>query len=227
MARTGRKVFSGGVAAIVCAATLVVSNAQAQVDGGSPASDSPDSDEAAFVASGKIGGIMSFNGLNPFVVGGVQLGWIFGGTNQRMAALLDVTYTAPSADGKQTDERLEYDEASGEYSWSIVQKELVFQPTFVYRFTSQSKLVPFVGLGPRIYLLQTTGEGEANGEKILQSTEQSMKFGAGLPFGAEYTLGPGGVFAEALLEWAPLDHRITGDTSLLAANLFLGYRARF
>jgi hypothetical protein len=32
--------------------------------------------------------------------------------------------------------------------------------------------------------------------------------------------------AELLTEWALLDHRITGDVSLLGMTLFAGYRAR-
>jgi hypothetical protein len=110
---------------------------------------------------------------------------------------------------------------------SAAQKELVLQPTFLYRLTSDSALVPFAGLGPRIYLLETVAEGKANGEVIQESHERSTKFGVGLPLGVEYTLGPGGLMAELLFEWGPLEHRVTGDTSLLAATLQLGYRARF
>jgi len=185
------------------------------------------SSESAFLAAGKVGGIIPFNGLSPFVAGGVELGWVFAGTEQRMAALLDVSFTMPSADGSERDDRLMYDDASGQYDWEITQKQLVLQPTFLYRLTGSSAFVPFVGLGPRIYFLETVSKGSANSERILESEEQSTKFGVGLPLGVEYTLGPGGLMAQALLEWGPLDHRITGDTHLLAATLYLGYRARF
>ena len=192
-----------------------------------PADSGTASDESAFLVAGKVGGIVPFNGLGPFVIGGIELGWIFSGTEQRMAALLDVSFTAPSADGNEEDARLMYDDASGQYDWEITQKQLVLQPTFLYRLTGPSAFVPFAGLGPRVYFLETVSRGSANSEKILESEEQSTKFGVGLPLGVEYTLGPGGLMAQLLLEWGPLDHRITGDTSLLAANLFLGYRARF
>ncbi len=184
------------------------------------------STEGGFLLGAKVGGIMSFNGLDPFVRGGLELGWDFGGTSGSMAGLLDVSYTSPSASGSRQDDRLAYDDATGKYDWEIDQRELVFQPTFLYRFTG-GRLVPFVGLGARIYLLQTLSRGTANGEKILQTEEQSMKFGAGLPFGAEYGLGPGAVMAEGLVEWAPLNHRITGKSNLLAASLQIGYRMIF
>ena len=54
---------------------------------------------------------------------------------------------------------------------------------------------------------------------------QSTEFGFGLPLGAEYTLGPGGLIAELLFQWGPLKHDITGDTHLGSASLWVGYRA--
>jgi hypothetical protein len=202
--------------------------AQLSVDTSAPILDPPapeplPGDPGALLLTGKVGGILPLNGLDPFVTGGIEVGWIFAGTKQRIAALLDVTYTAPNASGTATDPRI-----TGEtFGWDIAQKELILQPTFMYRYTALGPLVPFAGIGPRIYFLETVGEGAANGVKFSESKEQSTRFGAGLPFGAEYALGPGGLMAELLLEWAPLDHRVTGDVSLLATSLFAGYRARF
>jgi hypothetical protein len=183
---------------------------------------SANEDAAALLVAGKVGGILPLNGLDPFVSGGLELGWIFAGTHQQIAALLDVTYTAPSADGGSADARI----AGGEFAWKMSQKELILQPTFLYRYTGLGPVVPFAGLGPRIYFLETVGEGSAAGVKFSETQERSTKLGAGLPLGAEYELGPGGVMAELLLEWAPLNHRISGDASLLGATLFVGYRAR-
>lgn len=182
-----------------------------------PAPDDPGS----LLLAGKVGGILPMNGLDPFIAGGVEIGWIFGGTKRRIAALLDVTYTAPEAEGSTLDTRL----AGGGFGWRITQKELILQPTFLYRLTGLGPVVPFAGLGPRIYLLETVGEGAAAGIQFKDSQERSTKLGVGLPLGVEYLLGPGGLMAELLLEWAPLNHRITGDASLLGATLFIGYRA--
>ena len=178
------------------------------------------SDDAAFLASGKFGGIFPLQGMSPFIAGGIELGWVFGGTEQRIAALLDVTYATPKGSGGEDDARL----ASGSYDWEITHKELVLQPTFMYRFTSDSKLTPYVGLGPRIYFVETVSRATAGDQTILDTQERSTKWGIGLPLGAEFELGPGGLFLEALLQWGPLDHRITGETSHLAANVYLGYR---
>lgn len=200
--------------------------AEAQADASISTNDlgkgAPGNDSGAFLAAGKVGGIASFNGLSPFVIAGLELGYVFPGTKRRMGALLDLTYTAPATDGSAPDTRV----PGSSYKWEVRQKELVFQPTFLYRFTGLTETItPYVGLGPRIYLLQTVTRGSAGASKFQDSTEQSTKFGFGIPLGAELALGPGGLFAEFLFQWAPLTHQITGDTSLASGSLFVGYRA--
>jgi hypothetical protein len=80
------------------------------------------------------------------------------------------------------------------------------------------------GIGPRMYFLESVVRGDAGGEPFQDTAERSMKFGFGVPLGAEYELGPGGIFAEFLLQWAPVDHTTTGDTHLGGSSLYLGYR---
>src|SRR5262249_43940111 len=116
--------------------------------------------------------------------------------------------------------------AGNTYDWELRQKELVLQPTFLYRFTwLTDAVVPFVGIGPRMYLLESVVRGSSGGQTFQDTKETSTKFGFGIPVGAELPLGPGGLMAELLFQWGPLDHRATGDTHLAAMSLFLGYRA--
>ena len=180
----------------------------------------------AFLAAGKIGGIASFNGLSPFLIGGVELGYVFSGTKRRIGVLLDVSYTAPKADGTEKETFNPSRVPGGTYDWELRQKELVFQPTFLYRLTGISgTITPYVGVGPRIYLVQDVTRGSSGGKTFTDSTEHSTKLGFGIPLGAELALGPGGVFAEFLFQWGPLAHQTTGDTHLGSASLMLGYRA--
>lgn len=203
-------------------------SAGASADVGMSASTSGASGHAhdnssAFVAAGKVGGIVPFGGFKPFVSGDLELGWIFGGTHRSIGAVLDASYTTPKANGTETD-KLGRVPSNG-YSWDLTQKEFVLQPTFLYRFTSLGTIVPYAGVGPRIYFLETTVRGQAQNQAFGETTEKSTKFGVGVPLGAEYELGPGGLLAEVLLQWAPIDHTITGNTNLAAATIFLGYRA--
>ena len=232
MMHTSKQWFiaAASVAAITCAAGLA-SAEEASADVSLSTSDlgsggGGGGEDGAFLAAGKVGGIASFNGLTPMVQGAVELGWVFGG-GRNIGAMLQVEYTAPPADGKVTEEAFDPPRMEGgAYKWEIVQKELVFQPTFLYRLTGITDgIVPYAGIGPRIYLLESVVRGEAGGTKFKETYERSTKWGVGVPLGAEFTLGPGGVIAELLFQWGPLKHETTGDTHLGGGTLFVGYRA--
>jgi hypothetical protein len=183
-------------------------------------------DSGAFLVAGKVGGIASFNNLSPFVHFGLDLGYVFGGTGRRLGVYLGTEYTAPKAEGTVEEEDTPARVPEGSYDWELRQKELVFQPTLLYRLSGLSRVVvPFVGVGPRLYLLESVVRGSAGGQTFEDTRETSTKFGVGVPLGAEITLGPGGILAELLLQWGPFDHRTTGETNLGGATIFLGYRA--
>jgi hypothetical protein len=212
---------------------------EAQVSAGTTESSSIDmsailhSDEAAsskaetgaVLLGAKAGGIASFNGLDPFVHGALEIGYVFPTLNRGLGAYLQVEYSAPSTDGK-VDEDFDRERVpSGSYSWEFTQQELVLGPTFLYRLTFLSDTItPYVGIGPRIYLLKDTVRGKADGVSIDETTEQSMKWGLGLPLGTELALGPGRLIGELMFQWGPLEHTLTGDTHLGGASLSVGYR---
>lgn len=202
-------------------------SAAASDDAGALSARAAASDSGRLLLAGKFGGIASLNGLSPFPTFGIEAGYVFGGTGGRIAALLAAEYTAPSASGSHTEafspERVP---GGGSYDWELRQKELVLQPTFMYRLPGLvERVTPYAGVGLRIYLLESVARGDAGGERILDSVERSTKFGAGMPLGAELELGPGGLFTELLVQWGPLKHTTTGDTHLGGASLFVGYRA--
>ena len=170
-----------------------------------------------FLAGAKFGGIVPLgSGMTPFIAGGLEVGWVFAAG--KVGVFLDVSYATPKGSGKADDPRL----PTGSYEWTLTQKQLVLQPTFVYRFAGGS-VTPYVGVGPRVYLTESTIKSDE--PKLAITEERSTEFGVGVPLGIELAAGPGGLFAEALLQYGPLDHTITGDTHYGAASLFIGYRA--
>jgi opacity protein-like surface antigen len=205
---------------------VIASSAQAQKPA-EPAAETGDADAKSglFLLGGKIGGIASLNGLDPFVHGAVELGYVFPALDQGLGALLQVEYSAPSTDG-HVDEEFDPERVpSGGYDWNLLQKELVLAPTFLYRMTFLSEsITPYAGLGLRVYLLENTVHGKAGDQTIDETHERSTKWGLGVPLGAEFALGPGGVTAELLFQWGPLEHTLTGDTHLGGVSLFVGYR---
>jgi hypothetical protein len=191
------------------------------------ASEAQAGHDGALLLAAKFGGIASFNGLSPFPTVGIEAGYLFGGTSGQIAAALAAEYTAPSATGSQTEtfspERIP---GGGSYSWELRQKELVLQPTFFYRLPDLlPRLTPYAGIGPRFYFLQSVVRGTSGGQAFQDTPERSLKFGFGVPFGTEFTLGPGGLFGELFPQWAPMKHRTTGDSHLGGMSLFVGYRA--
>lgn len=178
-----------------------------------------------FLLGGKVGGIAPFNGLDPFLHGALEVGYVFPVLEQGLGAYLQVEYSAPSAAG-HVDEDFDPERVpSGGYDWEIQQKELVLAPTFLYRMTSLSDWVtPYAGVAFRLYLLEDAVTGKAGDQTFGETKERSTDFGVGVPLGAEFALGPGGITAELMLQWGPLEHTLTGDTHLGGASLFVGYR---
>jgi hypothetical protein len=164
----------------------------------------------------KVGGILPFSGLGANVTGGVEVGYAFG----PFAVAIAADYQAPKSHDAASDPRL----TTTSYSWHITEQELDLMPMFLYRLQSLGAVVPFVGIGPRIYMLKSTVRSNDQAPAISDTTERSTKIGFGIPLGIELKLGPGAALAELLFQYGKIDHTATGDSNLGSASLALGYR---
>jgi hypothetical protein len=180
------------------------------------------SSRGAFVAGAKFGGIIPFDGLGANVVGSLEVGYILPFAKGSFGLLVDVGYAVPKTSGSvANDMRVD----GGKYDWHLTQKELTISPTVTYRLTMLGRVVPYVGVGPRIYLLQSVVRGAVGAQTILETTEQSTKVGLSAPLGVDFRLGPGALLGEFLFEWGPLNHIATGDgTNTMGGTLQIGYR---
>lgn len=204
--------------ALLSLALLTISQSAAAQDQTNPVP--PAKPKGSVVAGLKFGGIASFNGLGPFVNGAIEGGYILPVLNRGIGIYADVAYTVPTTTGETTDPRV----PGGKYSWTLTQKELTITPMVVYRMTRFGRFVPYVGLGPRIYMFESITEGKAGNQTILETKERSTKFGGAIPLGVDIKLGPGALLAELLFEIGPLTHALTGDTTTAATSLSVGYR---
>jgi hypothetical protein len=203
------------------APSLAAAEPRAVAEGSAPAPAAPaGNDRGAFVAGGKVGLALPFDGLGPMASGVVEVGYVLPFLKRSFGIMVDVAYTVPTKSGAQVaDPRVD-----APYGWKLTQKELTIWPVLYYRLTMLGRVVPYVGIGPRIYLHQSVVEGNVGSQAILPTKEQSTKVGLGAPLGVGVTLGPGELVGEFLFEWGKLDHTATGNSSSLGGNVQLGYR---
>ena len=199
------------VSTVVCGAALAAAV---------PAHAEPD--EPHVLVGAKLGGLVPFDGLSPFVSGGVEVGYVLPILDHQLAIALDVDYTQPTKTGSESDPRV----MGGTYTWKLTQQELGIMPVVLYRLTSMAGVTPFGGIGPRVLLLESTVQ-DNGAPTIMKTTERSTKVGVGIPVGAELPLGPGNLIGELLIQYGALDHVATGDSHTGAVSLSIGYRALF
>jgi hypothetical protein len=187
------------------------------------------SDRGAAIIGIKMGALLAdaFNKLGPSFLIDLEAGYLLPWLNRSFAVTLDLGYSQPTTSGENiTDPRIVSN--NNQYSWDLTQRELMFGMTFLYRATFLEKRIrvaPYVGVGPRLWLLQTRVSGSSGAmNPINLSTEQSTKIGVSVPVGVDVHVGPGRVFGELQVLWAPIDHRTTGDSSVGSITLTAGYR---
>lgn len=144
-----------------------------------------------------------------------------------LGVFANAQYTQPGIDGNvsSADARLPGD---GRLSYELTQRELTLSLGAHYRIDLGSDLVmPYAGLGGRMYLLRTEVSGEVDGQAFGDNEETKTGFGLLLLGGLELYLGPGALLAELQFGWGPLDAFVLRDTNLGALSLALGYRLMF
>ena len=174
----------------------------------------------------KAGGVFPqvFSKLGTSYLVDVELGATLPIVQRRVSLVADFGFTQPEADGTTTDPRV--DTNGGMYGWHLDQRELIAGLSLVYR-QPMGSVWPYVGIGPRLFILQSTVTGQAGMTAITPSTESSIKVGVGVPLGVEVAAGPGRLLGELDVNVAPIDHRTTGDDNLGSLAVAVGYRLAF
>ena len=139
---------------------------------------------------------------------------------------LSAQYTQPGIDGDgDADPRLP---ETGELSYELTERQLTLSLGALYRFDVGSELVmPYGGLGGRMYLLRTEVKGEVDGLAFGENEETKTGFGLLLLGGVELFVGPGALLGELQFGWGPLEAYVLRDTNLGALTLSVGYRLFF
>ena len=203
------------VLSLVLAAAAAFLPDKARADSGGD-----DSMPHGVVVGARVGGLLPTTSLGAGLTGGLELGWFAAARGGRFGLVLGVDYASPERSGSEADPRV----TGGSYSWHLTQRELTTSVAFIYRVAAIDNLVPYVGLGARMYVLESIDRSGDSGPTIEQTDETSGKVGVIVPVGVELSVGPGAATGELMYHLGTLDHRATGDTNTGAFSLTFGYR---
>lgn len=208
-------------------ALILVAAATAQAQTATVVAPAPKRDRGQVLLAVKVGALLpyGFSRLGASYLVDLELGYALPVLHHRLALTIEGAFTAPEASGSTTDPRLDA-APGGAYSWHLSQRELILGLSLVYRHPI-GRLTPYIGVGPRLFLLDSRVNGSAGAAPIAQSSETSTKIGAGIPVGLGFRLGPGDLFAELALNISGINHRTTGDTNTGSLTLAAGYRFVF
>jgi opacity protein-like surface antigen len=107
----------------------------------------------------------------------------------------------------------------GRYTWDLVEETVTIGLPISYRLFPDKRLHPYFGVIPQIFLLRATTTAYG-----LENNQGDTKFGFAGLLGAQFDVGPGGVFLDAGFQYAALEHKLTGMSNIGAVTIGLGYR---
>ena len=197
--------------------------AEEEDDGPNPAESRA---TAGLVIGGKVGGGLGkpFSDFGVTPVFELELGYMLPPLHRAIELFVIGQYAQPGVDGEseEADPRLPGAEP---LKYDVKQQWVALSLGALYRIDLGTDVVmPYGGLGGRMYMLKTTVKGSVAGESFGENEETQMDYGLVLLGGIDIFLGPGALLAELSFGWAQLDGFVMRDTNLGALSLALGYR---
>jgi hypothetical protein len=137
---------------------------------------------------------------------------------------VDGGYSAPGSSGvsSKADPRLPGD---GKLHYTLQHHILSVSAGLLFRVPLPTRLLaPYASLAWRGLAIDTRVTGNAGGEPFGATNERGFVHGLVFAGGLDIFLGPGALFGELQLGYAPRDAYIVQDTNLSALVLMVGYR---
>jgi opacity protein-like surface antigen len=185
-----------------------------------PAAEPADAESEgdSIVLAPKVGFFKSTTPLGGAPYLALEVGYVTPLLQRHLAIVVEGSFHQPKTSGTLGDPQL----TLGEKEYRLTQRELALMLSAVYRFEGAwGSITPYAGAGPGLYLHQTTTQGFG-----ATTLEKEGTLGFQLLGGAEWHLGPGGLFLEAHYHFAPVGFRATGSVNLGGVLAGLGYRLR-
>lgn len=158
--------------------------------------------------------------LGPSWLAGVQLGYAPPFWKHQLSLVVDAQFTAPSSSGATAAAV-----AGGTLQWNAEVRTFVAGLSVELRHAF-GRLAPYVSAGVRLVYLDTLITG-ANGPRIVLAREQSVAAGFGGTVGLAVRLGPGELFLDVPVTWAPVTQKTLGRFDAGWVALALGWSIPF
>jgi hypothetical protein len=158
--------------------------------------------------------------LGPSWLAGVQLGYAPPFWKHRLSLVIDALVTAPGSSGSRA-----ANVAGGSLTWDAEVRTFVAGLSVELRHAF-GRFAPYISAGVRLVYLDTLVSG-SNGPRIVLAREQSVAAGFGGTIGVAVRLGPGELFLDAPVTWAPVSQKTLGRFDAGYVALALGWSIPF
>ena len=143
--------------------------------------------------------------------------------HRRLGIFLDVGYSQPTESGSHQDPRVLSN--SGKVNYTMTVRDLTYALGLQYRRAGK-RFVPYGGLGADLHLTKTLVNQHAGSVDLGQNTQQSTRVGVVLRLGLGMHAGPGDLVGELHVEYAGIDHLISGTDNTGHLAFQIGYLLR-
>jgi tetratricopeptide (TPR) repeat protein len=181
---------------------------------------------AGLVIGAKAGGGLGkpFNEFGVSPVFELELGYLLPPLGRAIEIFVTGQYQQPAIEGGSTGEDARLLGAAP-LEYEVRQQRVALSMGALYRIDLGSDAVmPYAGVGARMYMHRTTLEGSLAGERFADDEQTQTDFGVVALCGVDVFVGPGALLGEISFGWAKLDGAVVQDTNLAALSLTLGYR---
>ncbi|MBL9040671.1 MAG: hypothetical protein JNM83_03665 [Myxococcales bacterium] len=209
---------------LVCASiTSVGLCPTAHADRGMPSTAMPPpNDRGAPLIGIKLQALLpqAFSPLRTHILAELEAGYLLPFGRRVLGITGSFAFSMPATSGTDlADSRV----PGGSYNYSSTEQHYLIGVT-LWANMPLGRVVPYLGIGPRIYAVRTLSNGQAGDAQILETLETSTEVGVGVPVGVNVLLGPGRVFGEFQLLWAGINQKSTGAGSIGSLTIGAGYR---